>query len=181
SVRVLLDTGVRGVLIRFFMLSTNYRKPMDWTAATAAAAAAVLRRWHGIVAGIEPAPIPAPAFLSALADDLNTAGAIAALHELAAKEDGAGLLASARMLGLLEPAMGAWAEAGDAVAGQIEALLAARAEARKARDFARADAIRDGFAQAGVEVKDTPAGPEWALAAGFDADALADLARTHGA
>ncbi|MFN3273551.1 MAG: cysteine--tRNA ligase [Paracoccus sp. (in: a-proteobacteria)] len=181
TVRDLLEKGVPGEVIRFVMLSTHYRKPMDWTEAKAAEAEAVLRRWRGIVAGIEPAPIPAPAFLSALADDLNTAGVIAVLHELAAKGDGAGLLASARMLGLLEPAMGTWAEAGDAVAGQIEALLAARAEARKARDFARADAIRDGFAQAGVEVKDTAKGAEWALAAGFDAARLADLARTHGA
>ncbi|MGZ3217324.1 cysteine--tRNA ligase [Paracoccus sp. T5] len=180
TVRDLLDRGVPGEVIRFVMLSTHYRKPMDWTEAKAAEAEAVLRRWRGLVAGVEPAPAPAPAVIAALADDLNSAGAIAALHELAAQGDGAGLLASARMLGLLLPGMGEWAEAGDAAAAQIEALLAARLEARKSRDFARADAIRDGFAAAGVEVKDTPAGPEWALAAGFDPARLADLARTHG-
>lgn len=181
TVRDLLDRGVPGEVIRFVMLSTHYRRPMDWTEAKAHEAEAVLRRWHGLVAGIEPAPSPAPAVIAALADDLNTAGAIAALHELAARGDAAGLAASARMLGLLLPGMGDWAVAGDDTARLVEALLAARADARKARDFARADAIRDGFAAAGVEVKDTAAGPEWALAAGFDAHALARLAEAQGA
>ncbi|WP_111557676.1 cysteine--tRNA ligase [Paracoccus sediminilitoris] len=181
TVRDLLDRGVAGEVIRFVMLSTHYRKPMDWTEAKAADAEAVLRRWHGLVAGIEPATSPAPSVIAALADDLNTAGAIAALHGLAAKGDGAGLLASARMLGLLLPELAGWAMADGAASAQIEALLAARLEARKARDFARADAIRDGFAAAGVEVKDTPAGPEWSLSAGFDPERLAELARTQGA
>ncbi|MBM3605819.1 MAG: cysteine--tRNA ligase [Alphaproteobacteria bacterium] len=180
TVRDLLDRGVPGEVIRFVMLSTHYRKPMDWTEAKAAEAEAVLRRWRGLVAGIEPAPSPAPAVIDALCDDLNSAGAIAALHELAAKGDGAGLLASAHMLGLLMPDMGSWAEAGDAAAAQIEVLLAARLEARKARDFARADAIRDGFAAAGVEVKDTASGPQWSLAPGFDPEALSALVRARG-
>ena len=181
TVRDLLDKGIPGEVIRFVMLSTHYRKPMDWTEAKAADAEAVLRRWHGLVAGIEPATSPAPSVIAALADDLNSAGAIAALHELAAKGDGPGLLASARMLGLLLPELSGWAQADDAASDQIEALLAARLEARKARDFARADAIRDGFAAAGVEIKDTPAGPEWSLASGFDAARLAELAKAHGA
>ncbi|MBU2958420.1 cysteine--tRNA ligase [Paracoccus sp. 1_MG-2023] len=181
TVRDLLDKGVPGEVIRFVMLSTHYRKPMDWTEAKAREADATLRRWRGLVAGIEPAPSPAPAVLEALADDLNTAGAIAAMHDLAAQGDAAGLLASAGLLGLLLPGMGDWAEAGDEAAVLIEALLTARAEARQARDFARADAIRDGFAAAGVEVKDTPQGPEWSLAPGFDADALSKLAADLGA
>ena len=180
TVRDLLDRGVPGEVIRFVMLSTHYRKPMDWTGAKAQEAEAVLRRWHGLVAGIEPATSPAPALIEALADDLNAAGAIAVLHDLAGRGDAETLLASARMLGLLLPGMGEWAQADAGAAGQIEALLAARLAARQARDFARADAIRDGFAAAGVEVKDTAKGPEWSLAAGFDPARLADLARTHG-
>ena len=180
TVRDLLDRGVPGEVIRFVMLSTHYRKPMDWTEAKAGEAEAVLRRWRGLAAGIEPAASPAPALMTALADDLNTAGAMAVLHDLAGRGDAAGLLASARMLGLLLPDMGAWAEAGDDTAALIEGLLAARSDARKARDFARADAIRDGFAGAGVEVKDTPAGAEWSLAPGFDAARLAELARALG-
>ena len=60
TVRDLLDRGVPGEVIRFVMLSTHYRKPMDWTEAKAQEAEAVLRRWHGLVAGIEPATSPAP-------------------------------------------------------------------------------------------------------------------------
>lgn len=187
TVRDLLDRsdseggGVPGEVIRFVMLSTHYRKPMDWTESKAAEAEAVLRRWRGLVAGIDPAPSPAPAVIAALADDLNTAGAIAALHELAGQGDLPLFLASAQMMGLLLPEMGAWAEAGDDAAALIEALLAARAEARKQRDFGRADAIRDGFKAAGVEVKDTAGGAEWSLSPGYDAARLAELARVVGA
>ncbi|SET51936.1 cysteine--tRNA ligase [Paracoccus homiensis] len=181
TVRDLLDQGVPGEVIRFVMLSTHYRKPMDWTEAKARDAEAVLRRWRGLAAGIEPAASPAPAVIEALGDDLNTAGAIAALHEMVAGDDLPLFVASARMLGFLTPELGAWAEAGDETAALIEALLAARGEARKARDFARADAIRDGFKSAGVEVKDTASGAEWSLAAGFDAARLADLAKAVGA
>ena len=180
TVRDLLDKGVPGEVIRFVMLSTHYRKPMDWTEAKAREAEATLRRWRGLVAGVEPAPSPAPSVIEALADDLNAASAIAVLHDLAAQGDGAGLLASARMLGLLLPDMGAWAEAGDDAAALIATLLAARSEARKARDFARADAIRDGFKAAGVEVKDTADGADWTLTPDYDAGALAELARTVG-
>ena len=178
TVRDLLDKGIPGEVIRFVMLSTHYRKPMDWTEAKAAEAEGILRRWHGLTAGTRPAASPAPAVIDALADDLNTAGAIAALHDLAGQGDGPGLLASARMLGLLMPDMGGWALAGDEAAALIDRLLQARAAARKVRDFARADAIRDGFAAAGVEVKDTAQGAEWSLAPGFDMGRLRALAES---
>ena len=178
TVRDLLDKGIPGEVIRFVMLSTHYRKPMDWTEAKAAEAEGILRRWHGLTAGTRPAASPAPAVIDALADDLNTAGAITALHDLAGQGDGPGLLASARMLGLLMPDMGGWALAGDEAAALIDRLLQARAAARKVRDFARADAIRDGFAAAGVEVKDTAQGAEWSLAPGFDMGRLRALAES---
>lgn len=181
TVRDLLDKGVPGEVIRFVMLSTHYRKPMDWTEAKAQDAEATLRRWRGLVAGFEPAKSPAPSVIEALADDLNTAGAIAALHELARSGDAAGLLASAQMLGLLLPEFGAWAEAGADAASLIEALLAARLDARKAKDFGRADEIRDGFKAAGVDVMDTANGAEWSLAPGFDIAKLTDLAQSVGA
>ncbi|MDO5631391.1 MAG: cysteine--tRNA ligase [Paracoccus sp. (in: a-proteobacteria)] len=174
TVRDLLGLGVPGEVIRFVLLSTHYRKPMDWTAAKASEAEAVLRRWRDLTEGVEPGDI-APAVIEALADDLNVAGAMAVLHDLAGQGDGPGLLASARMLGLLQPGMGAWAQAGEDAAALIDRLLTARQDARKARDFARADAIRDGFAAAGVEVKDTPQGAEWSLAPGFDVDRLRRL------
>lgn len=178
TVRDLLDQGYPGEVIRFVYLGTHYSRPMDWTAEKAAQAEATLRKWRGLVAGIEPAPSPAATVVAALADDLNTAGAIAELHRLAGEGDAAGLKASAALLGLLEDGMGAWAAAPEASA-EVEALiadlLAARLAARAAKDFARADALRDGFAAAGVIVKDTPQGAQWSLAPDFDPAKLAAL------
>ena len=167
TVRDLLDQGVPGEVIRFVLLSTHYRKPMDWTAEKAREAEAVLRKWRGLVAGIDPAPSPAPAVIAALADDLNTAGAIAALHELAGQGDAAGLLASARMLGLLGDDLGAWAQGADLSA--LAARLAdMRAAAKASKDFSGVDALKAQLTEAGVEVRMTAAGVELLPGAGFD-------------
>ena len=72
------------------------------------------------------------------------------------------------MLGL-DPADPAWGSAGDdaALTGVVDALVAGlleqRAEARAAKDYARADVIRDQIKAAGIEVEDTPTGPKWSL------------------
>ncbi|NNU80968.1 cysteine--tRNA ligase [Halovulum dunhuangense] len=174
TVRDLLDQGIPGEVIRFVFLMTHYRSPMDWTAEKARQAEATLRKWRGLTAGIEPAASPASSVLEALADDLNTPAALAALHRLAT-EDAAALKASAVLLGLLADDEGAWAEASDDAAALIEELLGARRTARAARDFARADAIRDAFAAAGVEIKDTPEGTSWSLLPGFDPSRLEAL------
>ncbi|GAB4389894.1 cysteine--tRNA ligase [Albidovulum sp.] len=159
TVRDLLDRGVPGEVIRFVMLSTHYSKPMDWTEAKAAQAEATLRKWRGLVAGIEPAPSPAPEVVAALADDLNTAGAIAALHRLAGEGDAAGLKASAALLGLLEDGMGAWAtEAAHEWVDVLAPLIELRLVAKKQRNFALADKIRTEFANIGIELKDHPDG-----------------------
>ena len=71
----------------------------------------------------------------------------------------------------LDPADPAWPSAGggrderltDAVDALVQGLLTQRAEARAAKDWARADAIRDQIKAAGIEVEDTPAGPVWTL------------------
>jgi cysteinyl-tRNA synthetase len=171
TVRDLLEQGVPGEVIRLVFLSSHYRKPMDWTAAKAAEAEAVLRRWRALTEGIEPAASAAPAVVDALADDLNTAGAIAALHRLAEAGEAAALKASAGLMGLLADGMGDWAAApvaGSGAAARIDALLAARAAARAARDFGRADAVRDGLLAAGVVLKDGPGGTEWEIGPGFD-------------
>jgi cysteinyl-tRNA synthetase len=195
TVRDLLDQGVPGEVIRFVLLSTHYRSPMDWTEKKRAEAETVLRKWRGLVADIEPAPNSAPAVLEALADDLNTAGAIAVLHLLAGKGDAAGLKASAALMGLLTDELADWAWAphthnrsanvtvtsrvrarGTEIRAEttalIERLLAERTRARQLRDFARADQLRDAFAAAGVVVRDTPEGAEWEVLADFDPEKL---------
>ena len=174
TVRDLLDQGFEGAVIRFVLLSTQYSKPMDWTEKKAAEARATLRKWSDLTAGVTPGQ-PGAEAVAALADDLNTPGAIAAMHALARNKDSAALLATMQLMGLsrivvTDGAIEAALDAG--VAARIEAMIAARAAARAARDFARADAIRDAFARAGVTVKDTADGAEWQLSAGFDADKL---------
>lgn len=169
TVRDLLEQGWPGEVIRFVYLGTHYGKPMDWTAEKAEQARATLARWRALTRGVSPAAEPAPDLLAALGDDLNTAGAIAVLHGLANSGDAAGLKASAALLGLLDDEHD-WTqrEVAPQVAARIDALLLERASARKARDFARADALRDGFQRAGLIVRDTPQGAEWEAGPDFD-------------
>ena len=118
-------------------------------------------------------------FAAALADDLNTSAALGALFRFVkaaniAIEEGRlgpgdrerllGALAGIdRVLGVLEPAE--WADGGAPPAGpsdaEVDRLVAEREEARRRRDFARADALRGELAAAGIAVEDTPAGPRW--------------------
>lgn len=174
TVRDLLDQGYPGEVIRFVYLQTHYAKPMDWTAEKAAQAKMTLQKWRALIANTTAGAV-SPVVLDALADDLNTAGAIAELHVLAAAGDAAGLKASAALLGLLEDHMGDWARetvVDTAVSALIERLLAERLSARQARDFTRADLLRDGFVAAGVVVMDTAGGSEWRLLPTFDVTKL---------
>ncbi|WP_323717397.1 cysteine--tRNA ligase [Paracoccus aminovorans] len=172
TVRDLLDQRIPGEVIRFVLLSTHYRKPMDWTAEKAREAEAVLRKWRGLTAGIDPAASPAPAVIAALADDLNTAGAIAALHELAGQGDAAGLLAGARLLGLLTDDLGGWIAKGPDLTALSTRMMALRAEAKASKDFGAVDALKARLLAAGVEVRMSGAGVELVPGAGFDASKL---------
>ncbi|MFT3689735.1 cysteine--tRNA ligase [Paenirhodobacter sp.] len=169
TVRDLLEKGIPGEVIRFVFLQTHYGKPMDWTAEKAAQAEAVLRKWRGLVAGIEPAPSPAPSVIAALADDLNTAGAMAELHALTG--DPALLKASAALLGLLEDGLGDWARGVD-LSAHAAHLAALRAAAMAAKEFGPVDAYKAALLAAGVEVRMSKAGVELLPGAGFDAARL---------
>ncbi|WP_460273770.1 cysteine--tRNA ligase [Celeribacter sp. ULVN23_4] len=157
TVRDLLDghdgmPGVPGEVIRFVFLSTHYRKPMDWTAEKAEQAKATLKKWRKMTEGVE-AGEPASEVVAAVADDLNTAGAISVLHGI---EDPAVLLASANLLGLLTPELGGWnvdQDLADNVRDQIERLARKWIEARRAKDWGTADRIRDSLGELGVNLK----------------------------
>ena len=170
TVRDLLDKGYPGEVIRFVLLSTQYSKPMDWTDRKAEEARSALDRWSMLTEGVEPSE-PLEEAVAALADDLNTAGAIAAMHQAARAGDRQRLLATMVLMGINRIEVGA-GEIAPEVSARIEGLIAARLEARQAKDFARADAIRDAFGAAGVEVKDTPEGAVWSLTPTFDAAKL---------
>ena len=148
TVRDLLEQGVPGEVIRFVFLSTHYRKPMDWTAEKASEAEKTLRKWRHITANLEPSEVD-NIFLSFLADDLNTPGAMAHLHWLANdpsydKSMQKRLLACARAFGLLASEMGGWMEAKPVEGGVdrlIEGLMTERLQARQLKMFDRADKI----------------------------------------
>lgn len=175
TVRDLLAQGWPGEVIRFVMLQTHYRKPMDWTEDKAREAEKTLRKWRALAEGVEPGEVAAPV-LAALADDLNTAGALARLHELASMGDGAGLRASAAVMGLLGDDLGAWAEAPVVdLSGQAARLAALRDAAMQSKDFSAVDAMKAALLAVGVEVRMSKAGVELVPGPGFDAAKLEAL------
>ncbi|HHC29011.1 MAG TPA: cysteine--tRNA ligase [Rhodobacterales bacterium] len=173
TVHDLLEQGVPGEVMRFVFMGTHYRKPMDWTEKKRAEAEATLRKWRGLVAGVE-AGTPSEAVVAALSDDLNTPGAVAELHRLAGANDAAGLKASAELMGLLTDEMGGWAEAGD-LSALAERLASARAEAMQTKDFSQVDAMKAALVAAGVEVRMSKDGVELVPGAGFDPAKLEGL------
>lgn len=198
TVRDLLDQGIPGEVIRLVMLSTHYGKPMDWTAKKRDEAEGTLRRWFGILHGhgFNPKLVealkaegkwqPDAEFIGVLANDLNTSGAIARLHVMAkGKTPGqlAGFAYGLQMLGLVNDwsAIPDWdggeagAEVSAAVAHRVDALLAERAAARAAKDWDRADAVRDVLNAAGVQVTDVGGQATWSPGPDFDASALGDM------
>ena len=193
GVEHLLRTN-RPEVLRYYLVGAHYRSNLELgpDSLTEAAAAwgridSFLRRARERVGDAEVDGVDAPAgfacadFVAAMDDDLGVPAALAALHGVvregnAALDAGAAaavagtarsVLAMARVLGI-EPATGTGTGAGSRAAGVLDALLAAelaaRADARAARDYATADAIRVRLAGAGVVIEDTPSGARWVLA-----------------
>lgn len=179
-----------GEAIRLALLSTHYRRPLDWSAERLTSARRTLTRFYLALEKVEsiaatPYVDSDDAVLAALNNDLNVSGVLMQLHELvtvlenaatdsARAQAKAGLLTSAGLLGLLQQkphealeALQQTASAKTVVSlgtADIEALVAEREQARQQRDFARADALRDQLASGGVLVKDMPQGSTWTLA-----------------
>ena len=174
TVRDLLDQGYPGEVIRFVFLSTHYGKPMDWTDAKAREAEKTLRRWREIIAAADAPGAVDAAVVKALSEDLNTAGAITALHALASKGDAAGLGASAGLLGLLDENMGDWTAAVD-LSSYEKRLFAAREKAMETKDFSEVDRLKDAYQKAGLEVRINKTGVSLIPSAGFDIAQLENL------
>jgi cysteinyl-tRNA synthetase len=157
-----------GEAIRLVLLQSHYRQPLDFTKAGISEARKTLDRWYRAAADAGTAAAEPPdAVVEALCDDLNTPQAVVELHRLAANGEGAAFVAGARFLGLLGQDSDAWFKwqppkaAGGLDDAAIEALIAERADARKAKNFKRSDEIRDQLAAEGVVLEDGAGGTTW--------------------
>ena len=151
----LLEQGHKGETLRLALLSAHYRQPLSWTEEVIGQSRVTLDRLYRAAGDAEAGEIDA-GVVEALSDDLNTPLALSRLSQL----DGAALKASASLLGLLEASTEEWFQGeGDAV--DIEARIAERVEAKKARDFATADRIREELKAEGILLEDGPGGTTW--------------------
>jgi cysteinyl-tRNA synthetase len=170
-----------GEALRLALLTAQYRQPLDFSPEALEQAKQTLDRWYGALRAANDVQtvitVPPSAFEEALMDDLNTPIAIAHIHEMANELNRAAkplaqvgskslLLEAGRMLGLLQQDPEAWfkwqpaGQSGPADA-DIEKQIEARINARKAKNFAEADRIRDALAAQGVILEDGPKGTSW--------------------
>jgi cysteinyl-tRNA synthetase len=158
-----------GEVIRFLLIRTHYRSTPDFSDASIIEAKRELDRFYRALERCPDAGggTVSQTVMDALCDDLNTPLALSAMHALADAalagdaSAAADLKASGLLLGLLTQAPEVWFRGGAEDTDAIDAAIQERLNARKARDFARADAIRAELAERGILLEDGPGGTTW--------------------
>jgi cysteinyl-tRNA synthetase len=170
-----------GEVLRYLLLSAHYRQPLDWSEQELDRARRTLDRLYGVLRTADDrfGPFqadqrPGGAFVEALSDDLNTPLALAEFNRVArelaraetreaARKAAGELLADAGLIGLLQSSPADWFSAGteDSDSIRIEALIEKRNQARAARDFAAADAIRNQLTEMGIVLEDADGVTRW--------------------
>jgi len=177
-----------GEVIRYFVLSSHYRSPLNYTEENLDHARTALDRLYTALRGVTPAAdadqAVLDAFRSAMDDDFNTAEALAVLQNAARSLNsaraagdaaragalGAAMLEVSAVIGVLQQDPDEWfkglaGQAGDGAADldetEIEARIAARLDARAKKDWAEADRIRDELAARGIVLEDGAGGTSW--------------------
>ncbi|HVZ28397.1 MAG TPA: cysteine--tRNA ligase [Rhizomicrobium sp.] len=150
----------KGDVLRFNMLKTHYRQPIDWTSQGRTESFNTLTSWYGSFQFPKNGELSGEV-LEALKDDLNTPKAIAALHALHRERDFEALGANLRALGFTGMAE-RQPRAGNMVSAEyVEARIEQRNVARAARNWAESDRIRDELLAKGIVLKDGPNGTTW--------------------
>ncbi len=157
TVQDVLQQGYSGQAVRLVLLASHYRKPLDFSDKALDDAAKQLQKWQKKAdwAKAEASAV-SDAVMAVLQDDMNTPKAIAALH---AEKDAGVLAASLAFLGFAQEAQELDSDVDDVA--EIEALIEARAAAKVAKDWAKADEMRDQLTAMGITLKDGPDGTSW--------------------
>jgi len=153
-----------GEATRLSLLTAHYRQPVDFSDENAVEQKRRLDRWYRLTEGVVASENIPETVIEALADDLNSPKAIAALDALATEETAADLKAGANFMGLLNQSTEEWfrGDAPDGVsAAEIEAMIEERNQARENKDFAASDRIRGELMAMGIALEDSAGATTW--------------------
>ncbi|GAB4162380.1 MAG: cysteine--tRNA ligase [Rickettsiaceae bacterium] len=170
TVQDLIKAGIKGDVARLFLLSSHYRKPLDYNDKAIKDFNHMITYWYRAIEGIEykgTGELPLE-FINTLLDDLNTYKAIKTINDFAKlihlsknlkikEEYSTKLISCARFLGLMREPVSDWFRS-DVGAIQIEELITKRKQAKEAKDWTSADKIRQGLYERGIVLEDKPDG-----------------------
>jgi cysteinyl-tRNA synthetase len=176
TVRDLLDQGVPGEVIRFVLLMSHYRKPMDWTKSKASDAKHTLKAWYRGTDGVIAEDSPPSAIVDLLANDLNTAAAISEMHSIARRDEWPALKAAMKLLGFpdaeevtwFREAMNMAAFNNLSVDDRLWSLMKRWQDLRNARSYGEADRLKSQIEACGIKLSVGIAGPEATRTEDFD-------------